>query len=117
MVDIGLCGTEEVYFATFHLKLDGGIMVTASHNPSEYNGMKLVRNRPSHQLETGLQEIARLVTEERFEDKAERPGEVKGSTSAAYVSHLMGYVESERLRPLRIACNPGNGTAASYSST
>ena len=113
VVDIGLCGTEEVYFATFHLKLDGGIMVTASHNPSEYNGMKLVREQAIPiSSETGLQEIARLVTEERFEDKAERPGEVKRlDIRSAYVSHLMGYVESERLRPLRIACNPGNGTA------
>ena len=43
VVDIGLCGTEQVYFATFHLELDGGIMVTASHNPADYNGLKLVR--------------------------------------------------------------------------
>ena len=41
--DLGLCGTEQVYFYTSHLRLDGGIMVTASHNPPDYNGMKLVR--------------------------------------------------------------------------
>ena len=43
VVDLGLCGTEEIYFAAFHLEVDGGIIVTASHNPADYNGMKLVR--------------------------------------------------------------------------
>src|SRR5574337_2063022 len=62
VLDIGLCGTEEVYFATFHLKTDGGIMVTASHNPPDYNGMKFVRAgaRPVS-ADTGLQDIARRV--------------------------------------------------------
>ena len=58
VIDIGQCGTEMIYFATAHLKADGGIMVTASHNPKEYNGMKLVRRdaRPIS-ADTGLKEI------------------------------------------------------------
>lgn len=113
VVDIGLCGTEEVYFATFHLGLDGGIMVTASHNPTEYNGMKLVRqNAIPISSETGLQEIARLVSTESFGEKAQNPGQVsKVDIRDAYIEHLLGYVRPERFKPLRIACNPGNGAA------
>ena len=60
--DLGLCGTEQVYFSTAHLGLDGGIMVTASHNPPEYNGMKFVREQ-SRPLsgDSGLKEIERLA--------------------------------------------------------
>jgi len=64
VVDIGRCGTEQVYFATFHLKLDGGVMVTASHNPADYNGLKLVReNARPISADTGLADIERLVLE------------------------------------------------------
>ena len=64
VLDIGLCGTEEVYFATSHAKADGGIMVTASHNPADYNGMKLVReeSRPISG-DSGLEQI-RLLAEQ-----------------------------------------------------
>lgn len=62
MVDIGLCGTEEVYFQTVHRGVGGSIMVTASHNPMDYNGMKLVREgaRPISS-DTGLRDIEALV--------------------------------------------------------
>jgi phosphomannomutase len=62
VIDIGLCGTEEVYFATFHLGVDGGIAVTASHNPMDYNGMKFVRegSRPISG-DTGLKDIQALA--------------------------------------------------------
>ena len=67
VIDIGLCGTEEVYFATSHLKADGGIMVTASHNPADYNGMKLVRaeSRPISG-DTGLNKIEELAANGNF---------------------------------------------------
>ena len=62
VIDIGQCGTEMIYFATAHLKADGGIMVTASHNPKEYNGMKLVRRdaRPIR-AEPGVTALGELV--------------------------------------------------------
>ena len=73
--DIGLCGTEEVYFATFHEKMDGGIMVTASHNPMDYNGMKLVRegSRPVSG-DSGLDRIRDLALGDRFSPAARRGG-------------------------------------------
>ena len=62
VLDLGLCGTEQVYFAAFHLELDGGIMITASHNPIDYNGFKFVREsaRPLSG-DSGLQDIRRIA--------------------------------------------------------
>jgi len=112
VVDIGLCGTEQVYFTTFHLKLDGGVMVTASHNPKDYNGMKFVRDqaRPISR-DTGLVEIERLTLA-----GADAPSGRPGSREAvdlrgAYVEHLLGYVDRKTLKPLKIVVNPGNGGA------
>ncbi len=112
VLDIGLCGTEEVYFATAHVAADGGIMVTASHNPMDYNGMKLVREgaRPVSG-DTGLDVIRTLVEKESF-GRIERRGAVAALDSRpALVEHLLSYVEKARLRPLRIVVNAGNGGA------
>jgi phosphomannomutase/phosphoglucomutase len=112
VVDIGLCGTEEVYFQTFHRGVIGGIMVTASHNPMDYNGMKLVREgaRPISG-DTGLRDMERLVEENRFVD-ADRRGQVtRDHDKTAYISHLLGYIEAKALRPLKIVVNAGNGCA------
>jgi phosphomannomutase len=112
VVDIGRCGTEQVYFATFHLKLDGGVMVTASHNPADYNGLKLVREDAKPiSADTGLQDIERLVLEGET-PKAGRRGSVEQADLLdAYVKHLLGYVDPKALRPLTIVSNPGNGGA------
>jgi len=73
VIDIGLCGTEEIYFATTHLRTDGGMVVTASHNPPEYNGIKLVREqaRPIS-ADSGLQAIEALAREAKFSSTAIR---------------------------------------------
>lgn len=113
VVDIGVCGTEQVYFATFHLGLDGGIMVTASHNPPEYNGMKLVREeaRPISG-DTGLLDIERLARTGDYPPPAARKGTVTSvDISESYVQHLLGYVDVDKLKPFTIAANPGNGCA------
>ena len=110
--DIGLCGTEEIYFATSHAGMDGGIAVTASHNPRDYNGMKFVRegSRPISG-DTGLLEIRRLAEQDRFEAAAQ-PGELQAlDTSADYVAHLLSYVDVSALRPLKIVVDSGNGGA------
>jgi len=111
VLDIGLCGTEMVYFATSHLNADGGIMVTASHNPADYNGLKLVREdaRPIS-ADTGLADIRDLAQSD------ERVLNAGGKRTAVdvfddYIGHMLSYVDRENLRPLKLIVNPGNGCA------
>ena len=110
--NIGMCGTEEVYFATSHLKADGGICVTASHNPKDYNGMKFVRegSRPISG-DTGLKDIEMLAHANDFaEVNASKRGKLElVDTRPAYTQHLLTYVEADKLKPLKIVCNAGNG--------
>ncbi len=112
VLDIGLCGTEEVYFATSHARADGGIMVTASHNPADYNGMKLVReeSRPISG-DSGLDQI-RLLAERGEFDSVEKIGQVKPyEHRVAYIRHLLSYIDIAVLRPLKVVVNAGNGCA------
>ncbi|GAA5525079.1 phosphomannomutase/phosphoglucomutase [Microbulbifer aestuariivivens] len=109
---IGECGTEEVYFATFHGDFDGGICVTASHNPMDYNGMKFVRSgsRPISG-DTGLKDIQRLAEENDFAPVEQR-GELKRFAHRDdFVAHLLGYVDVAQLKPLKLVVNAGNGGA------
>ena len=113
VLDIGLWGTEGAYFATFAEKLDGGIMVTASHNPPDYNGMKFVREgaRPIS-ADTGLKEIRALIEGGRLPSKAARPGSERPlDILGQYLEHLLGYVDIARLSPLKVVVNAGNGGA------
>ena len=113
VLDIGLWGTEAVYFATFAEKLDGGIMVTASHNPPDYNGMKFVReqSRPIS-ADTGLKDMAALIESGKFPPPAAKPGtEQKLDIRASYIAHLLSYVDPKKLRKLKVVVNAGNGGA------
>ena len=112
VVDIGVGGTEMVYYAAFSRELDGGIMVTASHNPPNYNGMKFVREgaRPIS-ADTGLQDIRALAERGGFADVSARGGLQKVDLHADYIDHLLSYVDPAGLRPLRIVVNAGNGGA------
>ena len=111
VIDIGLCGTEEVYFATFDCDLDGGIMVTASHNPADYNGMKLVRrNAKPVSGDSGLRDLERAVALSS-DGVAGELRLVGYDGREAYVRHLLGYVDVSRLKPLKLVVNAGNGTA------
>ena len=112
VIDIGIGGTELVYFATFHEKLDGGIMVTASHNPPDYNGMKFVReeSRPIS-ADTGLQEIRALAEQNEFAEAASKGSVTKLDIMSDYIQHLLSYVDTETLSPLKIVVNAGNGGA------
>lgn len=112
VLNIGQCGTEEVYFATSHLQADGGIVVTASHNPKDYNGMKLVRdNSKPISGDTGLSDIRQLAENGEFSDPQSKGTVERVDTKQAYVEHLLGYVENDSLQPLKIVCNAGNGGA------
>lgn len=110
--DIGLCGTEEIYFATSHAKLGGGIAITASHNPKDFNGMKFVREQSIPiSGDSGLFDIQRLAEQNQFAPVARRGGYQKLDTAAAYVEHLLSYVDVKTLKPLKIVVNAGNGGA------
>jgi phosphomannomutase len=110
--DIGLCGTEEIYFATSHAGMDGGIAVTASHNPKDYNGMKFVREQSKPiSGDTGLFEIKKLAEENDFARSGVRGSLQILDTSAAYVEHLLSYVDVASLKPLKVVVNAGNGGA------
>ncbi len=110
--DIGLCGTEMVYFATFHEGMDGGIMVTASHNPMDYNGMKLVREKAKPiSGDSGLDRIEELAARNLSPALAPRGAYTTLAITDAYVQHLLRYVDLSVLRPLRVVVNAGNGGA------
>jgi phosphomannomutase len=110
--DIGLCGTEEIYFATSHAGMEGGIAVTASHNPKDYNGMKFVRagSQPISG-DSGLFAIRDLAEQNAFEPAAVRGVLRQLDTDSAYVEHLLGYLDVAALEPLKIVVNAGNGGA------
>ncbi|MCL1077747.1 phosphomannomutase CpsG [Parashewanella spongiae] len=116
VLDIGLVGTEEIYFATSNLNLDGGIVVTASHNPIDYNGMKLVReqSRPISG-DTGLLEIKTIAENKPWlleQTRSIQKGSYsKVSNLAPYISHLLSYLNFENIKPLKLVVNAGNGAA------
>jgi phosphomannomutase/phosphomannomutase/phosphoglucomutase len=112
VVDIGLCGTEEIYFATFHHQFDGGIVVTASHNPLDYNGMKLVRegSRPISG-DSGLFAIRDRAAQGEFAPVARRGTLTSLPEKGAYIRHLLGYVDVAQLPRLKVVVNAGNGCA------
>ena len=110
--DIGLCGTEEIYFATSHAEMDGGIAVTASHNPKDYNGMKFVREESKPiSGDTGLFDIQALAEANAFTPAGQRGKLQALDTASAYVEHLLSYVDVGALKPLKIVVNAGNGGA------
>ena len=111
VIDLGLCGTEEVYFATTHFAADGGIEVTASHNPMDYNGMKFV-GRGSTPIPTDVLAANRAAA--AAVAPAPRPGGRRLAAEGAreaYVARVLSFVEPALLPPLTILVNAGNGTA------
>lgn len=112
VVDLGMTGTEEIYFAAARMDVDGGIEVTASHNPINYNGMKLVRKGAIPiSSDTGLKEIRRLAEAADFPTATERGALSTASSLDDYTSFLLSFIGSCALKGLRIVVNPGNGTA------
>ncbi|HCG7082827.1 TPA: phosphomannomutase CpsG [Vibrio parahaemolyticus] len=112
VTDIGMVGTEEIYFATSDLNMDGGIVVTASHNPIDYNGMKLVREESKPiSGDTGLNDIKDLVQENNFSCAEIKGNYTQTSNLDSYVEHLLTYISPENIRPLKLVVNSGNGAA------
>ncbi|MDC0111100.1 phosphomannomutase CpsG [Emcibacteraceae bacterium] len=112
VIDIGLTGSEEIYFATKYLGIDGGVEITASHNPMDYNGMKLVRSeaRPISS-DTGLLDIKRIAEKNNFAKVSKRGTYKKECTLKAYINHLMTYINFNSFSPLKLVINSGNGAA------
>lgn len=112
VIDLGMTGTEEVYFGAFHLDVQGGIEITASHNPMDYNGMKLVReNARPIGADSGLKDIQALAESEAFKEV-----EIKGTTQKynivpEFIEHLITYIDPQKIRPLKLVMNAGNGAA------
>lgn len=109
---LGQCGTEEIYFATSYYDMDGGIIVTASHNPKDYNGMKLVRelSKPISG-DTGLDDIRALVERNAFGETDTRGSRIPLDHRSAYIARLLEAVDVAGLASLRIVVNAGNGGA------
>lgn len=111
VVNLGMVGTEMVYFATANYGYDGGVMITASHNPADYNGMKMVQkeSRPISS-DTGLNDIERRASEQKWERTGSGGREEKNCYDD-FVRHLLDIVKPEELGELRVLCDPGNGAA------
>ena len=114
VIDIGMVGTEQVYFATSHLQAGGGIEVTASHNPIDFNGMKPIRegSRPVSS-DTGLLDIKALAEANNFPavEASNRGAYEKVSILDDYIDHLCGYVDLSSIKPIKLVMNAGNGAA------
>jgi phosphomannomutase len=114
VVDIGMVGTEQVYFATSHLNAGGGIEVTASHNPIDYNGMKPIRegSRPVSS-DTGLLDIKAIAEANDFGavDPDKRGAFEKVTILEDYLDHLCGYIKLDAIKPTKLVMNAGNGAA------
>ncbi|WP_192457613.1 phosphomannomutase CpsG [Musicola keenii] len=112
VIDLGMTGTEEIYFAAFHLDVDGAIEVTASHNPMDYNGMKLVgRGAKPISGDSGLNDIRDLAASGQFNTSERKGNYIKRSLLNEYVDHLMSYIDAGKLKPLKLVVNAGNGAA------
>ena len=112
VLDIGLCGTEVVYFATGDLQADGGIMVTASHNPADYNGLKLVREQSKPiSADTGLMDIKSIAEGDNRTLSHTKGTRKEQDVSERYVERLLSFIDPDKLKPLKIVSNPGNGGA------
>ncbi len=112
VIDIGLTGTEEIYFATWDLDVGGGIEITASHNPIDYNGMKMVgKGSVPISENSGLLEIRKIIETNNFREVKNIGTLYKKSNLLAYVHHLLTYINVEEIIPLKIVVNSGNGAA------
>jgi phosphomannomutase len=107
VLNLGICGTEEIYHAAFSLEkegVDGGVIVTASHNPADYNGMKFViKGARPVTGESGLKKMARLIHSGDLPTGKNKPGSLERlNNKENYVQHLLGYIDPVKLKPLKI---------------
>ncbi len=113
VIDIGLCGTEMIYFGTTHFNADGGIMITASHNPPEYNGMKFVkRDSVPVGYDSGLNKIEKMILNDNFGEKNKNSGGIiSKDIMEEFLNHLKKFYDPKRIKPFKVVVNAGNGCA------
>jgi phosphomannomutase len=113
VVDIGLCGTEMIYYATPVFDADGGIMITASHNPPEYNGMKFVgKGSVPIGYDSGLNEVERMILNDDLLTHNIEPGDVKhDNVMSGFLDHLKKFYDAKKINPFKVVVNAGNGCA------
>lgn len=112
VIDLGLCGTEEVYFWTGYENADGGLMVTASHNPAEYNGVKFVGKAAAPLSQDGMDAVRDWAASEAPLPVSANKGQVRSpQRPTAYIDRLMDFASLEGIRPLHVVLNAGNGCA------
>ena len=113
VVDIGMVSTDALYFAVGRLAFDGGVMITASHNPAAYNGMKFTRSQArAISLDTGLSTIRDRLVSGEMPPKSSMPGALtRRNVLDDFAQHCLSFVERSTIKPLRIAVDAGNGMA------
>ena len=113
VIDIGLCGTEMIYYATPHFKADGGIMITASHNPPEYNGMKFVKkDSVPVGYDSGLNEVEKMIINNEILPAAKNPGKITNKDiMEGFINHLKKFFTPGKIKPFKVVVNAGNGCA------
>jgi phosphomannomutase len=109
--DLGLCGTEMIYFGTPYLDADGGVMITASHNPPEYNGLKFVkRGSVPFGYDSGLDVIEKMVVNNELGDIAPQKGKViPKDIMNDFIANLKQFYEASKIKPYKVVVNSGNG--------
>src|SRR5690606_22998035 len=112
VVDIGMISTDGLYFAVGKYGFDGGCMVTASHNPAEYNGFKLCRSeaRPLS-MDQGIGEVRDMVLSDEFPEPSRRGSVTQRDVLDDFVTHALSMIDTSVLRPMKIAVDAGNGMA------
>ncbi|RMD50735.1 MAG: phosphomannomutase [Ignavibacteria bacterium] len=111
VLDLGLCGTEMIYFATPFLNADGGVMITASHNPPEYNGLKFVkRGSVPMGYDSGLKDIEQMILNDQLGEISEAKGKVEQvDIMDDFIANLEKFYDAEKIKPLKVVVNAGNG--------
>ena len=116
VIDIGECGTENVYYATGELKSCGGVMVTASHNPPDYNGFKIVsENAKPISSETGLLDIRKIAESDKRLISELRGNLEQRDLNQSYVKKVLSFIDPDSLSKFKVVMNPGNGGAGVYA--
>ena len=113
VVDIGMVSTDALYFAVGKFGYDGGVMITASHNPAQYNGMKFTREQAqAMSLETGLAEIRDRILSGTLPPKAAKPGTITHANILDdFAQHCLSFIDPPKIKPFKIAVDAGNGMA------